>query len=92
MTKKIRNFWLEANWHAPKHIKAGTSLRTNGYSKSPFNKSNLSFNVGDNPENVEKNRSCLLNHLKIDESPVWLEQIHSEKIICRFIDDICPLA
>ena len=45
MTERKDNFWLEADWPAPNNIKAGTSTRISGYSRDPYNESNLSFNV-----------------------------------------------
>jgi YfiH family protein len=80
MIKEKKIFWLKANWSAPNHVKAGTSIRTGGYSRSPYNESNLSLNVGDDPKNVKKNRSALVHHLELNEEPVWLEQTHSEKM------------
>ena len=81
MTKKIENFWLKANWSAPNNIKAGTTIRTGGYSHPPYNESNLSLNVGDDPKKVEKNRHAILTNLGINNEPIWLEQKHSKKIL-----------
>jgi len=81
MTKKIEKFWIEANWSAPNNIKAGTSIRTSGYSDPPYDESNLSLNVGDNPKKVIKNRGGILTNLGITTEPIWLEQQHSKKIL-----------
>ena len=90
MTERKDNFWLEADWPAPNNIKAGTSTRISGYSRDPYNESNLSFNVGDNPNDVEKNRAALLDYLILQDSPVWLEQKHGGKILSidKIPDDI----
>ena len=81
MTNQIENFWIKANWSAPNNIKAGTTIRTSGYSQPPYSKSNLSLDVGDDPKKVEKNRHGILTNLGINTEPVWLEQKHSKKIL-----------
>ena len=81
MTKKIENFWIKADWSAPNNIKAGTSIRTGGYSDPPYNESNLSLNVGDDPKKVKKNRCGILTNLGINTEPIWLEQKHSKNIL-----------
>ncbi len=81
MTKQINKLWLWADWPAPKCIRAGTSIRTGGHSKIPFNNLNLAQHVGDNPADVKKNRKTLINYLKLQSEPVWLNQIHSSHII-----------
>ena len=81
MTTQTNNFWLDANWPAPNNVHAGTSIRTGGYSKKPYDALNLALHVGDAADNVKKNRSTLSKHLKLQSEPVWLNQIHSSKII-----------
>lgn len=81
MTKKIKDLWLNADWPAPDHVRAGTSIRIGGYSKSPYDKSNVSLSVGDDPKHVKKNRAALSCYLGLDGEPIWLEQTHSEKIL-----------
>ena len=86
MTKKIKKFWLKADWPAPNHVKAGTSIRIGGYSKPPYDEFNLSLNVGDSPAKVKKNRTELLTHLGINSEPIWLEQEHKKRILS--VDEI----
>ena len=81
MSKKIEKFWIQADWPTPNHVKAGTSIRIGGYSHPPYNESNLSLNVGDEPKKVKKNRSRILTNLGINTEHVWLEQKHSKKIL-----------
>ena len=66
MIKEKKIFWLKANWSAPNFVRAGTSIRTGGYSRSPYNESNLSLNVGDDPKNVKK-KGNFLSRLIFDE-------------------------
>ena len=81
MTNQLNDPWLWADWPAPKHVHAGTSLRTGGVSLSPFNKLNLGLHVGDEAKNVINNRNYLSQYLKLPSEPVWLDQIHSSNII-----------
>lgn len=81
MTKQPDNLWLWADWPAPKHVRAGTSLRCKGTSLQPFNELNLGLHVGDETKNVLNNREILSQHLKLPSDPVWLDQIHSTNII-----------
>jgi purine-nucleoside/S-methyl-5'-thioadenosine phosphorylase / adenosine deaminase len=81
MTQQTNNLWLWADWPAPKGVYAGTSLRIGGLSKTPYSELNLANHVGDNPVDVTKNRSALLDHLKLSSNPHWLNQTHSTDII-----------
>ncbi|MFT5395674.1 MAG: YfiH family protein [Gammaproteobacteria bacterium] len=85
MTKQPDNFWLWADWPTPKHVRAGTSLRSGGISMPPFNELNLGLHVGDETKNVLHNREFLSQHLKLRSDPFWLDQIHSNNIIA--LDD-----
>jgi YfiH family protein len=82
MTSQNTALWIEADWPAPEHIRAGTSIRTGGYSIEPYNELNLAQHVGDKSDNVEKNRDALIKHLHLKTEPVWLTQAHSSSIIC----------
>jgi purine-nucleoside/S-methyl-5'-thioadenosine phosphorylase / adenosine deaminase len=82
MTKQNNKIWLDADWPVPKHIRAGTSIRSGGKSATPFNELNLAQHVGDNFEKVKQNRKILSEHLQLQSTPVWLNQTHSSKIIC----------
>lgn len=69
--------WLNADWPAPAHIRAGTSLRTGGTSRPPYASLNLALHVGDDPKRVMANRVKLINELGLPAEPFWLEQVHS---------------
>ena len=81
MIKKMEKFWMKAGWPAPNHVKAGTSVRVGGHSSPPYNESNVSLNVGDDPKKVKENRIELLMHLGISTEPIWLKQEHNKKIL-----------
>ena len=76
---------LIANWPAPANIKALTTLRTHGNSQVPYDGNNLGLHVGDNPDDVQKNRQDLISNLALPSSPVWLEQTHSNR--CIIVDE-----
>jgi YfiH family protein len=73
--------WLAANWDAPSHIRAGTSLRYGGISPPPYDQLNLGMHVNDGHNNVLTNRERLSRHLKLPSEPVWLKQTHGNNII-----------
>lgn len=78
----VKPIWIEADWCVPNHIHAGTTTRLQGYSKNDFQGLNLANHVGDNPDDVSKNRSLLRQTLSLPNEPVWLNQIHSDQIVC----------
>ena len=61
-------------------ITYGFFTRKGGYSKSPYNSLNCSFNVEDNESDVKKNLTLICNELKL-EKLIKLNQIHSSKVI-----------
>ena len=70
---------IAANWQAPPHIKAFTTIRDGGASGTPFVSNNFGQHVGDNPEAVAANRALLRQQLPSE--PLWLEQVHSTIIV-----------
>lgn len=73
--------WLAANWHAPSHIHAGTTMRYGGVSTAPDDQLNLGMHVKDGHNSVLKNRERLSRYLKLPAEPVWLNQVHGNNII-----------
>ncbi|MDA9718992.1 laccase domain-containing protein [Betaproteobacteria bacterium] len=63
----------------PANVKAFYTTRIGGFSKHPYSYFNLADNVGDIADSVKYNRKILLNHINC--KVVWLNQIHSNKII-----------
>lgn len=74
--------FLAADWPAPSHIKAGTTLRTGGASAPPFDSLNLGDRAGDDPQAVAANRARLRESLSLPGEPAWLYQVHG----CRVVD------
>jgi len=61
-------------------ITHGFFTRKGGYSKSPYNSLNCSFNVEDNDSDVKKNLTSICNELKLGKL-IRLNQIHSSKVL-----------
>ena len=61
-------------------ITYGFFTRKGGFSKSPYNSLNCSFNVEDNSSDVRKNLTLICNELKL-EKIIKLNQIHSSKVL-----------
>lgn len=66
-----------ANWKAPKNITALCTNNLGGYSKAPYETNNFALHVGDDQEDVQKNRQQLYELMQLPSEPAWLEQTHS---------------
>ena len=73
--------WIEAQWDAPPWIRAGISTRHGGYSQPPYDSLNLAYHVGDKPETVTLNRRYLKDLLDLPGEPLWLNQVHGNRVI-----------
>ncbi len=67
-------------WDAPNNITAFTTTTYDGVSKNQYKHLNLGNHVGDNPEDVQKNRLILQEHIGTNIKLRWLNQIHSSTI------------
>ena len=68
-------------WPAPAKVHAYVTTRTGGHSVGKYASFNLAEHVNDKREDVEKNRAQLMQALSLPSLPVWLNQIHSNKVI-----------
>lgn len=73
--------WLAANWPAPPHVHAGTTMRSGGVSVPPYDQLNLGMHVNDEQDSVLVNRELMRKHLRLPIEPTWLNQIHGNNII-----------
>ena len=73
---------VNIDWPAPGNIHAVSTLRTGGISKAPYNSFNLASHVGDDQLSVIENRKRLRSFFNLSTEPVWLEQIHSNNVVC----------
>ncbi len=71
MTKTKQPVFLQANWHAPAHVKTLITTSINDF--------NLALHVGAPTEEVMHNRE-MLNQI-VPNSPKWLNQTHSTNVI-----------
>ena len=60
-------------------VRHGIFSRRGGVSPPPFDSLNVSHGVGDDPENVERNRALLAKALR-GETLAYLRQVHSDKV------------
>lgn len=72
---------INADWPAPKHIKAFTTTRLGGVSQQEYASLNLAQHVGDDKEAVEKNRALLQAEHHLPSPLYWLNQTHSTTIV-----------
>jgi YfiH family protein len=73
---------IKPDWPAPSFVRAYTTVRSGGFSRSPYDTFNLAKHVDDDPLAVSVNRAKLILALKLPSDPIWLEQIHSNKVVC----------
>ena len=63
---------ITANWPAPKHIYAYTTTIDHG---------NLADHIGDNINEVTRNRQQLSQQLQLPNQPTWLKQVHGCDVV-----------
>ena len=78
---KNSSAWINADWNVPVWIKAGISTRHGGSSLVPYESLNLALHVGDDATTVNLNRDYLKNILDLPANPIWLNQIHGNRIV-----------
>ncbi|ACX81824.1 peptidoglycan editing factor PgeF [Aggregatibacter actinomycetemcomitans] len=72
---------INPNWNAPQQIRAFTTLRHSGVSLAPYDSFNLGDHVGDDKNAVKTNRTLLVEKFHLPQMPVFLNQIHSTKVL-----------
>ena len=65
----------------PARVKAISTTRFGGVSRSPWNEMNLGLHVGDDRESVLQNRARLREELGLKNEPVWLNQVHGVEVV-----------
>ncbi len=68
-------------WPAPANVHAVCTTRETGRSSAPWGNFNLAQHVGDNPQQVLRNRAILRDQLNLPVEPCWLEQTHGTHAI-----------
>lgn len=72
---------MEAEWPAPRHVRACVSLRAGGISCDAYASLNLADHVGDEDAAVAENRRRLVESLRLPAEPAWLEQVHATRVV-----------
>jgi YfiH family protein len=68
------------DWSIPSTVKALYTTRSGGASQAPFDAFNLAEHVGDDFDQVLRNREILLSQ-SLPTAPCWLQQTHSIKVV-----------
>jgi YfiH family protein len=74
-------FWLTPDWPAPANVFAATTLRIGGASSGAYASLNPAMHVGDVVELVEQNRRTIIELLDLPSDPVWLDQVHGNRVV-----------
>lgn len=72
--------YIEANWPAPKHIKAFTTTKQGWGGRKPHHDLNKGNYDATNPDYIVESQR-LEKLLKLPNEPIWLTQTHTTKVI-----------
>lgn len=81
--------WLVPDWVAP-GVGAVMTTRRGGFSAVPFDSMNLRAGLGDSDESVLRNQALLAR--VIGATPVYLDQVHSARVVRLTGEDTRPNA
>ncbi|MDX1269972.1 MAG: peptidoglycan editing factor PgeF [Oceanisphaera sp.] len=80
-TDKHTPGYISPDWPAPANVRALVTLRSEGYSRGSYSSFNLAEHTGDDPRAVSRNRALLREYFRLPAEPVWLEQVHSRRVV-----------
>jgi YfiH family protein len=83
---------IEPDWPAATSVKALTTTRQGGVSQGPYASLNLADHVGDAADDVQRNRLAIQRRLSLPNPPVWLHQLHSDRVVDAAHCGQCPSA
>ncbi|RUO18441.1 peptidoglycan editing factor PgeF [Aliidiomarina iranensis] len=72
---------LLPDWPVSDCVQGFSTQRSGGVSVAPFSSLNLGAHVQDLPAAVKTNRKRLSKHLKLPQTPIWLNQVHGNGVI-----------
>ncbi|PVX32437.1 hypothetical protein C8D76_11335 [Pasteurella langaaensis DSM 22999] len=72
---------LYPTWQAPHNVKALMTTRLGGVSVAPFDSFNLGAHVDDDISAVKQNRDLLVEKFALPQYPLFLNQIHSTRVL-----------
>ena len=75
------NDFIQPDWPAPCHVKAFSTTRVGGVSANQYSSFNLAQHVNDCADKVSENRLQLIHDLKLPSEPLWLEQVHGNRVL-----------
>jgi polyphenol oxidase len=78
---KNNKHWLVPDWPAPANVHAATTLRTGGVSQGKYASLNPANHVDDDADRVWQNRQIIREMLDLPSEPIWLDQIHSNRVV-----------
>lgn len=73
--------FIKPNWPAPDNIRAYTTTRLDEDSSSSLGNFNLGKHLGDDIDQVEKNRNLIVSELNLPCQPTWLIQTHGTTVV-----------
>jgi YfiH family protein len=73
--------FLKPDWPAPPCVHALVTTRTGGFSTGPYTSFNLAAHTDDDPKTVSRNRELLRTYFRLPSEPVWLQQVHSKRMV-----------
>jgi len=81
-----KQFYLPVRWTKEwqgklSNVQAVTTLIKGGISSGGYAEFNLATHVGDDLLSVNQNRKKLCTDLQLPSEPVWLEQVHSNRVV-----------
>lgn len=77
----MRHSGYAADWPAPAGVRTWQTTRAGGVSRGSYSRLNLGLHVGDDAEAVAANRRRLRSEPGLPGDPVWLEQVHGNRIL-----------
>jgi YfiH family protein len=83
---------IEPDWPAATSVKSLTTTRQGGVSQGPYASLNLADHVGDAADDVQRNRLTIQRRLSLPKPPVWLRQLHSDRVVDAAHCEQCPCA
>lgn len=72
---------LVPDWPAPRSVRAVFTTRRGGHSHGPWQGFNLATHVGDDAQDVARNRALLAGLLPGADTVAWLEQVHGTTVV-----------
>jgi YfiH family protein len=72
---------IRPDWDTPRGIEALCTTRVEGVSSAPYDCLNLGKHVGDEDEQVNRNRQQLRESLELPRDPDWINQIHGSQVV-----------